>query len=76
MFTIDYAVKLFFYLTLGYFLRTPDNSNLFSIFLEGSSYRESTVFVMNNYYAWLFLLALFWTKTKIGHNCIIPQMID
>ena len=29
--------------TLGYFLRTPDNSNLFSISLEGSSYRESTV---------------------------------
>ena len=32
-----------FYLTLGYFLRTPDNSNLFSISLEGSSYSESTV---------------------------------
>ena len=28
-----------------YFLRTPDNSNLFSISLEGSSYRESTVFL-------------------------------
>ena len=26
-----------FYLTLGYFLRTPGNSNLFSISLEGSS---------------------------------------
>ena len=37
------AVKPFFYLTLGYFLRTPVNSNLFSISLEGSSYRESTV---------------------------------
>ena len=32
-----------FYLTLGYFLRTPDTSNLFSISLEGSSYWESTV---------------------------------
>ena len=32
-----------FYLTLGYFLRTPDNSNLFSISLEGSSYPGSTV---------------------------------
>ena len=32
-----------FYLTLGYFLRTPDNSNPFSISLEGSSYWESTV---------------------------------
>ena len=29
--------------TLGYFLRPPDNSNLFSISLDGSSYRESTV---------------------------------
>ena len=29
--------------TLGYFLRTLDNSNLFSISLEGSSYRESIV---------------------------------
>ena len=29
--------------TLRYFLRTPDKSNLFSISLEGSSYRESTV---------------------------------
>ena len=28
-----------FYLTLGYFLRTPDNSNFFPISLEGSSYR-------------------------------------
>ena len=28
---------------IGYFLRTPDNSNLFSISLEDSSYRESTV---------------------------------
>ena len=37
------AVKTVFYLTLGYFLRTPDNLNLFSISLEGSSYRESTV---------------------------------
>ena len=37
------AVKTVFYLTLGYFLRTPDNSNLVSISLEGSSYRESTV---------------------------------
>ena len=37
------AVKTVFYPTLGYFLRTPDNSNLFSISLEGSSYRESTV---------------------------------
>ena len=36
-------MKLFFYLTLGYFLRTPVNSNLFSISLEGSSYRESTL---------------------------------
>ena len=37
MFTVQFC------LTLGYFLRTPDNSNLFSISLEGSSYRESTV---------------------------------
>ena len=37
------AVKTVFYLTLDYFLRTPDNSNLFSISLEGSSYRELTV---------------------------------
>ena len=37
------AVKTVFYLTLGYFLGTPDNSNLVSISLEGSSYRESTV---------------------------------
>ena len=36
------AVKTVFYFTFGYFLRTPDNSNLFSISLEGSSYREST----------------------------------
>ena len=27
--------------------RTPDNSNLFSISLEGSSYRESTVYSAN-----------------------------
>ena len=49
MFTVQ--LKLFF--TFGsaiYFVRTsnnsnsdPDNSNLFSISLEGSSYRESTV---------------------------------
>ena len=38
--TCDCAVKTVFYLTLGYFLRTPDNSNLFSISLQGSSYRE------------------------------------
>ena len=37
------AVKTVFYLTLGYILRTPDNLNLVSISLEGSSYRESTV---------------------------------
>ena len=39
--------KFFFYLTLGYCLRTPDNSNLFSISFDGSSYRESTVFAVN-----------------------------
>ena len=38
------AVKTVFYFTLGYVLRTPDNSNLFSISLEGLSYRESTVY--------------------------------
>ena len=42
----------FFYLTLGYFLRTPDNSNLFSISLESSSYRESTV---SSYSAWVMI---------------------
>ena len=36
-------MRTVFYLTVGYFLRTPDNLNLFSISLEGSSYRESTV---------------------------------
>ena len=29
----------------GYLLRNPDNSNFFSISLEGSSYRESTVHI-------------------------------
>ena len=38
-------MKTVFYLTLGYFLRTPDNSSLFSISLERSSYRESTVVI-------------------------------
>ena len=33
------VIKTVFYLTLGYFLRTPDNSNFFPITLEGSSYR-------------------------------------
>ena len=42
-YNVHCAVKTVFYLTLGYFLRTPDNSNLFSISLEGSSYGESTV---------------------------------
>ena len=46
MFTVQY--KLFFTLLSAIFFelpvtRTPDNSNLFSISLEGSSYRESTV---------------------------------
>ena len=45
-YNVHCAVKTVFYLTLGYFLRTPDNWNLFSISLEGSSYRDSTVFVM------------------------------
>ena len=45
------AVKTVFYLTLGYFLRPPDNSNLFSISLEGSSYRESTVLKQFVYFA-------------------------
>ena len=38
------AVKTVLYLTLAYFLRTPDNSNLVPTSLEGSSFRESTVF--------------------------------
>ena len=46
MFTVQQ--KLFFTLLLAIFFelaitRTPDNSNLFSISLGGSSYRESTV---------------------------------
>ena len=32
-----------YFLTSGYLLQTPDNLNFFSISLEGSSYRESTV---------------------------------
>ena len=41
-----------FFLTSGYFLQAPDNSNswqleLFSIPLEGSSYGESTVIVLS-----------------------------
>ena len=31
---------LYFFFISGYLLRTPDNSNFFSICLEGSSYRE------------------------------------
>ena len=47
MFTVQ--LKLFFALLSAIFFelpitRTPDNSNLFSISLERSSYRESTVF--------------------------------
>ena len=46
MFTVQQ--KLFFTLLLAIFfelaiIRTPDNSNLFSISLGGSSYQESTV---------------------------------
>ena len=46
------VIKVFtvFYLTLGYFLRTPDNSNLFSISLEGSRYRKSTVYYNFSFY--------------------------
>ena len=33
--------KNYFFLIPGYFLRAPDNSHLFSVSLEGSSYRES-----------------------------------
>ena len=33
-----------YFLTSGYLFQTPDNSNFFSISLEGLSYRESTVF--------------------------------
>ena len=46
-----------YFLISGYLLRTPDNSNFFSISLEGSSYRESTVLycfiIHNKYKAWL-----------------------
>ena len=41
MFTVQ--LKLFFTLLSAIFF-APDNSNLFSICLEGSSYRESIVF--------------------------------
>ena len=46
MFTVQ--LKLFFTLLSAIFFkrpitRTPDNSNLFSISLEGSNYRKSTV---------------------------------
>ena len=34
-----------YFLISGYLLRTPDNSNSFSISLEGSSYRDSTVHI-------------------------------
>ena len=34
-----------YFLISGYLLRTPDNSNFFSISLEGWSYRESTVHI-------------------------------
>ena len=47
MFPVQY--KTVFYVTLGYFLRTPDNSNLFSISLEGSSYLESTELAGGSY---------------------------
>ena len=46
LYVLNCAVKTVFYPTLGYFLRTPDNSNLFSISLEGSSYQESTVLLI------------------------------
>ena len=36
-------------LIFSYLLRTPDNSGFFSISLEGSSYRESTVKVNSRY---------------------------
>ena len=48
MFTVQTLLSaIFFELPI---IRTPDNSNLFSISLEGSSYRESTVcrFYMRN----------------------------
>ena len=51
MFTVQ--LKLFFYLNLGYFPRTPDNSNLFSISLEGFSYRESTVLKKDISFSWM-----------------------
>ena len=46
MFPVQFPV---FYVTLGYFLRTPDNSNLFSISLEGSSHLESTKLAGGSY---------------------------
>ena len=39
------AVKTVVYLALDYYLQTPDNSNLFSISLEGSSYRASRLYL-------------------------------
>ena len=56
MFTVQ--LKLFFTLISAIFFqltitRTPDNSNLFSISLEGSSYRESTVLKKDISFSWM-----------------------
>ena len=62
MFPVQY--KTVFYVTLGYFLRTPDNSNLFSISVEGSSYRKSTVIIKLNNYLSTPLIGLFRDNNK------------
>ena len=56
MFTV--LLKLFFTLISAIFFqltitRTPDNSNLFSISLEGFSYRESTVLKKDISFSWM-----------------------
>ena len=58
------AVKTVFHLSLGYFLRTPDNSNLFSISLEGSSYRESNV-----YFGLIVISFTFTFVTRVVFQC-------
>ena len=59
MFTVQ--LKLFFTLISAIFFqltitRTPDNSNLFSISLEGSSYRKSTVLKNDISFSWMVLM--------------------
>ena len=56
MFTVQ--LKLFFTLISAIFFqltitRTPDNSNPFSISLEGFSYRESTVLKKDISFSWM-----------------------